>query len=119
MIRTDNDGNIVEVIPARFEEDSKGSCFAVGTMDSDTYEQQGNAKVFGDFQTAQLLQYVLELVLPRWNNFPDFSKLIRNAYSDDVDICKYCDCINCADCIVNEWKQGVITNDWKHIISHP
>lgn len=107
QIKRDQDGNITEQIPPRFEETPDGSCVAVGIINSETNEQEGAAEIFGDWQAAQFLAKTLEYIAPkRPVNLPDFKEIVRRAYDDGTDICEYCglDFSRCRDCIVEEWK---------------
>ncbi len=101
----DDSGNIVKKIPPRFEESEQGSCVAVGKMDSETNKQIGSADIFADWQAAEFLGKVLELIEPkRQTNIPNFGKIISRAYKDGFDVCQYCDGLQCQNCIVDEWK---------------
>lgn len=102
----DKNGNVVKHIPPRFEESEQGSCVAIGKMNSETNEQIGSADVFADWQAAEFLSKILELVSPRRKtNLPDFKKIFSDAYKDRVDFCDYCcDVSQCQNCIVNKWK---------------
>jgi hypothetical protein len=63
------------------------------------------ALIFGDWDAANYLAKVVELIRPnRQINIPDLEALIRAAYKDGFDLCQYCPDCNCRDCIVNEWK---------------
>ena len=68
-------------------------------------EQDGPAEVFGDWQAAEYLARVLEMIHPsRQINVPNLEAMIRQATKDGFNICDYCPDFNCRDCIVNEWK---------------
>lgn len=104
--KTDKDGNVVERTPPRFDEAEDGGCVAVGIINPDTNQQEGSADIFGDWQAAEYLQRVLELLNPRRKtNIPNLREIIHDAYNDGgVDICEYCGSTNCSNCIIDEWK---------------
>ena len=100
----DNTGNIVKNSPPRFEKSEQGSCVAVGRMNAETNEQIGLVDCFGDWQTAEILSKVIELIAPcRQTNIPNFKEIISKAYKDGVDFCEYCNG-QCEYCIVDNWK---------------
>lgn len=106
-VEKDKDGNVTEEIPPYFEEKPDGSSVVVGIINSETKEQEGDADIFGDWDAAQYLTKVLQLIAPkRPVNIPNFKEIVRNAYNDGTDICEHCsrDFIFCRDCIVEEWK---------------
>jgi hypothetical protein len=68
-------------------------------------EPNGAAEVYGDWEAAQYLSRVVQLIHPnRKINIPDLEAMIRGAKKDGFDICDYCPDLNCRDCIVKEWK---------------
>ena len=104
-MRTAPNGDVVSVTPAVWKPDSKGGSVAIWPLNPETMEQDGPAEVFGDWQAAEYLARVLELLHPnRQINVPDLPAMVRAACKDVMDICHYCHDCNCRDCIVNEWK---------------
>lgn len=105
--RTDKDGNVVSETKAKWEPDQKGGSVAIVPLNPDTMEPDGVAEVFGDWQAAQYLAKVVELIHPnRQINVPDLEAMIRRAAMDGVDLCEYCeDPYLCQDCIVKEWTE--------------
>lgn len=109
--RTERDkhGNITRETPARFEFAPDGPCVAIGTVDP-----EGRAlddaltltDVFGDWDAAGYLARAMEYLRPaRPVNIPDFAAIIQAAIKDGVNICDYCQGLNCRDCAVTEWKE--------------
>lgn len=87
----DKDGNTVSETPAKWEVDPEGSCVAIALLNPDTMEPTGPAEVFGDWQAAQYLARVVELIHPnRQINVPDLEAMIRAAAKDGMDLCEYC-----------------------------
>ena len=106
-VEKDKDGNVIEEIPPCFEEKPNGSSVVVGIINSETKEQEGDADIFGDWDAAQYLTKVLQLIAPtRSVNIPNFKEIVRNAYNEGTYICEHCprDFTFCRDCIVEEWK---------------
>lgn len=92
-------------------QESKGGSVAIWPLNPETMEQDGPAEVFGDWQAAEYLARVLEMIHPsRQINVPDLGAMIRQATKDGFNICDYCLDCNCRDCIVNEWK-GDLENE--------
>lgn len=103
--QTDKHGNIIKEIPARFEYEPGGPCVAIGTLDPKTNEVDEITDIFGDYDAAGYLARVLELLKPaRPVNIPDFADIIQSAIEDGVNICDYCQGLNCRECAVTEWK---------------
>ena len=105
--QVDRDGNVVKETPACWETDPEGGSVAIVPLNPETMEQDGTAEIFGDWQAAQYLTRVVELIHPnRQINVPDLEAMIRRADMDGMDICEYCpDPYRCQDCIVKEWKE--------------
>lgn len=104
--RVDKDGNITELVPSRFEFASDGPCVAVGELDPETMKINGDADLFGNWDTAGYLKRVQEKLKPvRRGNVPDLAAIIRAMHKDGVDVCEYCRTYNCRDCIVDQWKE--------------
>ena len=102
----DKDGNVVKEIPANFEFADDGGCVAIGPLDPDTNMPQSVSGLFGDWDAAGYMAKVLELLKPsRPVNIPDFASIIQAAIKDGVDVCDYCQGLNCCDCAVREWKE--------------
>lgn len=80
---------------------------AIVPLNQDTMEPNGPAEVFGDWQAAQYLAEVVELIHPnRQINVPDLEAMIRRAAKDGLDLCEYCDGpYMCQECIVKEWRE--------------
>lgn len=104
---TDKDGNITESKPAQFEFADDGSCVAVGSLDPETgTPKEELAGMFGDWDACGYLARVLELLNPsRPVNIPDFAAITKAAMNDGVDLCDYCQGLNCRECVVAEWKE--------------
>ena len=48
----------------------------------------------------------LEILNPNRDvNLPDFATITRKAMKDGVDMCDYCEKLDCWDCVVREWKE--------------
>lgn len=105
--QTDRDGKVVSETPAQWEVDPEGGSVAIVALNPDTMEPDGAAEIYGDWQAAQYLARVVELIRPnRQINVPDMEAIIRRAAMDGLDICEYCpDPYMCRDCIVKEWKE--------------
>ena len=102
----DKHGNIIKEIPARFEYAPGGPCVAIGTLDPKTNEVDEITDIFGDYDAAGYLARAMEHLKPaRPVNIPDFAAIVRAATKDGVDICDYCQGLNCRDCAVTEWKE--------------
>ena len=106
----DKDGNIKESTPAHFEFADGGPCVAIGTVDPDAQNVQDTftiTDIFGDYDAAGYLTGAMEQLKPaRPVNIPDFAAIIQAAIKDGVDICDYCQGLNCRDCAVTEWKEN-------------
>lgn len=103
----DKDGNIVKETKARFEFADDGPCVAIGTVDPNTEMLHTITDIFGDWDAVGYLARVLELLKPaRPVNIPDFAAIIQAAIKDGVNICDYCQGLNCPDCAVEEWKEN-------------
>ena len=106
----DKDGNITKEEPAHFEFAEGGPCVAIGTVDleSRTVDDAFTiTDIFGDWDAAGYLARVLEQLKPaRPVNIPDFAAIIQAAIKDGVNICDYCQGLNCRDCAVTEWKEN-------------
>lgn len=107
MNKMDNNGNIVESVPARFEFAPDGPCVAVGELDPETMEAKGDADIYGDWDAAGYLAKAMELLKPsRKLNIPDFKAIVKSLWEEDhIDLCDHCrDFHDCSACIVNTWK---------------
>ena len=104
--QVDRDGNMVSETKAKWEADPAGESVAIVPLNPDTMELDGPAEVFGDWQAAQYLDRVVELIHPnRQINVPDLAAMVRAADKDGLDLCDYCQELGmCQDCIVKEWK---------------
>lgn len=99
------DGKVISETPARWTENPAGGCVAIWPMNPETMKPDGAAEIFGDWQAAEYLARVLDLIHPnRQINVPNLEAMIRKATKDGFNICDYCPDFNCRDCIVNEWK---------------
>lgn len=99
------DGQVIRETPARWTENPAGGCVAIWPMNPETMKPDGAAEIFGDWQAAEYLARVLDLIHPnRQINVPNLEAMIRQATKDGFNICDYCQDFNCRDCIVNEWK---------------
>lgn len=99
------DGKVISETPARWTENPEGGCVAIWPMNPETMKPGGAAEIFGDWQAAEYLARVLDLIHPnRQINVPNLEAMIRQATKDGFNICDYCPDFNCRDCIVNEWK---------------
>ena len=106
-IQMDKDGNVVQEIPAKFEEQDGGPCVAVIEEDSETGEKNASG-IFGDWDAAGYLKMALEMLKPeRELNIPGFREITMEAMRDGVDLCDYCGKPNCMDCVVKEWKENL------------
>lgn len=105
--KRDKDGNIVESTSARFTWNDTGGSIAIGYMDPETKEiDEESVSIFGDWDAAGYLATALELLKPtRPINIPDLVSIIQAAIKDGVDVCDYCQSLNCRDCAVKEWKE--------------
>lgn len=101
------DGKVVSETPARWEADPAGGSVAIVPLNPDTMEPDGAAEIYGDWQAAQYLARVVELIHPnRQINVPDLEAMIRRANMDGLDLCEYYpDPYMCQDCIVKGWKE--------------
>lgn len=103
-IQRDKDGNVVQEIPAKFEEQDGGPCVAVIEENSETGEKNA-CWIFGDWDAAGYLKMALEMLKPeRAVNIPNFREINMEAMKDGVDLCDYCRKPDCRDCVVKEWK---------------
>ena len=106
----DKDGNITKETPAHFEFADGGPCVAIGTVDpeaQDVHDIFTITDIFGDWDAAGYLTRAMEQLKPaRPVNIPDFAAIIQAAIKDGVNICDYCQGINCRDCAVTEWKEN-------------
>lgn len=103
----DKDGNVIKEIPAKFEFADDGGCVAIGPLDPETGIPQTISNLFGDWDAAGYMAMVLELLKPtRPVNIPDFASIIQAAIKDGVDVCDYCQGLNCSECAVQEWKEN-------------
>jgi len=104
--QVNRDGQVVSETPPRWENDPQGACVAIVPLKDDKMEADGPAEVFGDWDAANYLGKILELLQPtRKTNLPDLEAMIRAAAADGVNICEYCQHpYMCRDCIVNKWK---------------
>lgn len=105
--QVDKEGNVVSETPAQWEVDPAGGSVAVVPLNPETMEPDGAAEIYGDWQAAQYLARVVELIRPnRPINVPNLADMIRAAAEDGLDLCEYCwvPCM-CQDCIVKEWKE--------------
>lgn len=99
------DGQVIRETPARWTENPAGGCVCIWPMNPETMKPDGAAEIFGDWQAAEYLARVVQLIHPnRKINVPDLEAMIRRATKDGFNICDYCPDCNCRDCIVNEWK---------------
>ena len=106
-IQRDKDGNVVQKIPAKFEEQDGGPCVAVIEEDSETGEKNAS-RIFGDWDAAGYLKMALEMLKPeRAVNLPDFREITMEAMRDRVDLCDYCGKQDCRACVVKEWKENL------------
>lgn len=104
--KRDKDGNVVEEIPAQFEFADDGGSVAIGPLDPETHMPQSVTGLFGDWDAAGYMAMALELLKPaRPVNIPDLASIIQAAIKDGVDVCNYCQSLNCPECAVNEWKE--------------
>ena len=105
--QVDRGGNVVSETKAKWEADPAGQCVAIVPLNPDTMEPDGPAEIFGDWQAAQYLDRVVELIHPnRQINVPDLAAMVRAADKDGLDICEYCQELGmCQECIVKEWKE--------------
>lgn len=106
----DKHGNIVHEYPARFEFAPDGPCVAIGTVDLEAQTLPDAitlTDVFGDYDAAGYLTRAMEQLKPaRPVNIPDFAAIIQAAIKDGVNICDYCQGLNCRECAVEEWKEN-------------
>lgn len=104
---TDQDGNITESAPAKFEFADNGSCVAIGSLNPETWKPQEELDgLFGDWDACGYLAKALELLNPsRPVNIPDLAAITKAAMNDGVDLCDYCQGLNCQECAVAEWKE--------------
>ena len=105
--QADRDGNVVSETPAHWEADPDGSCVAIIPLNPETMERDGQVELYGDYDAANYLARVVELIHPnRRINVPDLAAMIRAADKDGFGICEYCQHpYMCRDCIVKEWKE--------------
>lgn len=106
--KRDKDGNITEIVPARFEFVHDGPCVAVGELDPKTMAPKDGPSIYGNWDAAGYLKEVLVMLKPRRQvNLPDFKAIIQKAYTEDGNdlVCDYCSGYNCGNCIVREWKE--------------
>ena len=101
------DGTTTQDIGAHWEPDAGGGSVAIFKMDADTNKVTCPAEVFGDWQAAEYLGRVLELLGPgRAPNLPHLREIVYHMSNDGLDICDYCGgLLCCAECIVKDWKQ--------------
>lgn len=104
---TDQDGNVTESAPAKFEFADDGSCVAIGYLNPETGEPQEELDgLFGDWDAGGYLARALELLKPsRPVNIPDLAAITKAAMDDGVDLCRYCQALNCGECVVAYWKE--------------
>lgn len=104
----DKDGNVVKSSPAQFIWDKDGGSIAIGYMDPKSKEiYEDTVSIFGDWDAAGYMLKVLQLLKPaRSINIPDIKRIVQEAYREDGNdlLCDYCQNMNCADCIIREWK---------------
>lgn len=109
VIQRDKDGNVASSTQAQFTFDDTGSSIAVGEMDPETKEINGElVYIFGDWDAAGYLEEALRLLKPRRRiNIPNLRAIVQEAYEEDgCDLlCDYCKSVNCRDCIVREWRE--------------
>lgn len=81
-------------------------------INPDTMEPDGAAEISGDWQAAQYLARVVELIHPnRQINMPDLEAVIQRTDMDGLGICGYCtDPYMCQDCIVKNGKRTPAAN---------
>lgn len=107
-VARDEDGNIIEQAPAKFEASQDGGCVAVGILDDETMEQVGQAELYGDFDPWGYLSKTLKLLAPtRTGNIPDFEGIFKNLHAErqnaECEFLPYCCRPDCRDCIVRAW----------------
>lgn len=104
---TDQAGNITESKPAQFEFADDGSCVAIGYLNPETGEPQEELDgLFGNWDAGGYLARALELLKPsRPVNIPDLAAITKAAMNNGVDLCDYCQSLNCQDCVIAEWKE--------------
>lgn len=103
---TGPDGQIISATPPRFEPDPNGTSVVVGKLNPDTIEPEGSAEPYGNWQAAEYLGRVLELLHPnRQINIPNLKDITLHAAEQGIDICDYCSGCHCRCCIINEWKE--------------
>lgn len=99
------DGEVTKKTEPKAEIDPEGCCTMVWTVDSATDQQTAPVQIFGDWQAAEYLAYILELLKPkRAVNIPNFESIVKLAAAEGVNFCEYCLECRCNDCIVNEWR---------------
>lgn len=108
----DKHGNIIKEIPPLFEYTPDGPCVAIGTVELETDYVPDIftiTDIFGDYDAAGYLTRAMEHLKPsRPLNIPDFAAIIQAAIQDGVDICDYCQGLNCLECAVSEWKENAL-----------
>lgn len=107
ITKTDKDGNVTESTQAQFEFADGGACVAIGCLDPKTLEPQKELNsVFGAWDAGGYLARALELLKPSHPiNIPDFAEITKAAMKDGVDLCDYCQRLDCRECVVAEWKE--------------
>lgn len=105
-IEKDIDGNVIKETSPHFEENDKGGCVIVGRLNPETKEQIDSADIFGNYKASAYLKKTLELLQPnRSVDIPNFKEIFLSAFNDGFDICDYCKDFQCANCIIEEWKE--------------
>lgn len=110
MTTTDAQGNVTSHRPPQFKIDGKGSCIAIGELDTETMKVvEPVSNVYGDYDAAGYLAKILELLKPdRPINIPDIKGIVLALERENVDICDYCEDNGymCRDCIVSQWRDA-------------
>ncbi len=109
-VHTNPDGGKETVSAGGWKPDENGGCVIVCAVDTeDKNKQAGDAAIFGDWQAAEYLGRVLELLKPaRAVNVPDFKAIFKAARIDGMDMCLYCQSLECPDCYMNpeNWEEA-------------
>lgn len=102
------DGTTTKESDAQWEPSPFGGSVGIFKMDADTNKVLGPVELFGDWQAAEYLERIMELLGPgRTTNLPPLEGIVKKMAEDGMDLCDYCGGLLCTDCIVKAWKEEI------------
>lgn len=94
-----------EGTPPKWESDEQGMTIAIGDIEESETSGTGadNGELVHIVQRYTLLDIIAErLNLPPAEDLPDVRDIAKALHEDGIDICEYCNIVDCRMCLIRE-----------------